>query len=280
MALPHIFENVFHTIVNGFFAAWPRSRPDEKRMAECKIISHRGEHDNIDILENTLPAFDGALALGACGVELDVRWTSDPLPVVFHDPDLGRLFNKRDRLRDISLETLRTAHPTIPTLETIIRKYGGKLHLMVEIKEEHYPDPAGQARTLERLFSHLTPALDYHLISLTPRMFRYVDFAPRDALIPIGGLDIRRMSRLALRKNLGGLLGHYFLLTKGLMKKHVSRGQGIGVGYADSRNVLYREIRRGVDWIFSNNAGEMCSICGEKTADGPPIRVNREKTNG
>ncbi len=261
MGLPFFFEQAFHTIVNRFFKSWPRSRPDEKRMAECKIVSHRGEHDNIAIMENTLPAFDKAAARGVWGVELDVRWTADLRPVVFHDPDLGRLFNTPVRPRDIPLDDLRAAHPMIPTLDTVIHKYGRTLHLMVEIKEEHYPDPAGQSRILEDLLSPLTPVLDYHLISLTPSMFRFFDFAPRAALLPIGAADIRRRSRLALRENLGGVLGHYFLLTNGRMKKHASRGQGIGTGYADSEKVLYREIHRGVDWIFSNNAGRMQSIC-------------------
>ncbi len=261
MTLPFSFEKAYHAVVNRIFKSWPRPRPDEKRMAGCRLVSHRGEHDNIEIMENTLPAFDKAAERGVWGLELDVRWTADLHPVVFHDPDLGRLRHDRGRLRDLALDELLVAHPMIPTLETIVRRYGGQRHLMVEIKEEHYPDPVRQSRILEDLFSSLAPVRDYHFISLAPRMFHHVDFAPGSAILPIGGADIRRVSRLALREGLGGVLGHFVLVTRGLMERHRAGGQGVGVGYADSKNVLHREVRRGVDWIFSNNAGKMQAIC-------------------
>lgn len=40
--------------------------------------------------ENTVIAFTRALETGAAGVELDVRLSSDGVPVVIHDPDLRR----------------------------------------------------------------------------------------------------------------------------------------------------------------------------------------------
>ena len=52
------------------------------------IIAHRGDVTNAP--ENTIPAFENALALGADGIELDVRLTKDDRLVVFHDRLLGR----------------------------------------------------------------------------------------------------------------------------------------------------------------------------------------------
>ena len=52
------------------------------------IIAHRGDSANFP--ENTIPAFVNALALGADGVELDVRLTKDQNLIVFHDHRLGR----------------------------------------------------------------------------------------------------------------------------------------------------------------------------------------------
>jgi hypothetical protein len=40
-------------------------------------------------------------------------------------------------------------------------------------------------------------------------------------------------------------------------------GQKVGTGYAGSHRVLLREIRRGVDWVFSNHAGRMQRILKE-----------------
>ena len=52
------------------------------------IIGHRGASALAP--ENTLSAFQRALADGAAGVELDVRLASDGVPVVIHDPTLRR----------------------------------------------------------------------------------------------------------------------------------------------------------------------------------------------
>jgi glycerophosphoryl diester phosphodiesterase len=57
-----------------------------------RIIGHRGAAGE-DIPENTIGSFQRALDLGSDGVELDVRLTSDFVPVVHHsyylDPGTG-----------------------------------------------------------------------------------------------------------------------------------------------------------------------------------------------
>ena len=56
-------------------AAIPRRVPSRAALQQCKIISHRGENDNREILENTLPAFAAARKAGVWGIECDIRWT-------------------------------------------------------------------------------------------------------------------------------------------------------------------------------------------------------------
>lgn len=51
-------------------------------MTQFEIVAHRGAHDQVP--ENTLPAFERAIELGADAVELDVRLTADGIPVVYH----------------------------------------------------------------------------------------------------------------------------------------------------------------------------------------------------
>ena len=43
------------------FAIIPQKTPSKEDLKNCKIISHRGQHDNIKVFENTLTAFDNAL---------------------------------------------------------------------------------------------------------------------------------------------------------------------------------------------------------------------------
>lgn len=52
------------------------------------VIAHRG--NSMHAPEDTLESFRQGLALGADGIELDVRVSADGVPVVIHDPTLDR----------------------------------------------------------------------------------------------------------------------------------------------------------------------------------------------
>lgn len=260
MKLFSLIENALERIVDGFYALRPQPFPGPERLQSCKIISHRGEYDNRAVFENTLPAFEAARGAGVAGLEFDIRWTKDLHPVVVHDPDLSRVFELDLKVADVSLASLRARCPQVPLLSEVIRIYGRKLHLMVEIKAESYPDPTLQNRILADCFADLRPRIDYHLISLTPHMFDRVSFVPAATFMPIALWNVSRFSRLALEKKMGGIAGHYFLLDRSTIAKHQALGQAVGSGYPGSKNCLFREINRGVDWIFSNNAAELQSI--------------------
>jgi glycerophosphoryl diester phosphodiesterase len=67
------------------------------------ILSHRGYHATAP--ENTVEAFQQSIAMGADGIETDVRNDSDGLPILFHDrhaPD-GQAISalSRNRLSDL-----------------------------------------------------------------------------------------------------------------------------------------------------------------------------------
>lgn len=52
------------------------------------VVAHRG--DSSDNPESTLAAFGSAISKGADGIEFDVRFTSDEVPVALHDDTLDR----------------------------------------------------------------------------------------------------------------------------------------------------------------------------------------------
>src|SRR5215204_7777086 len=64
------------------------------------IIGHRGASTVAP--ENTMAAFREALAVGADGIEFDVRLTSDGVPVVIHDSTLRRTGGLPHRVADLS----------------------------------------------------------------------------------------------------------------------------------------------------------------------------------
>jgi len=260
MSITNLLEKPFLCVVNHFYANLPQQLPEKRLLQNCKIISHRGEHDNINVLENTLAAFDLIKEKGIWGIELDIRWTKDLLPVVFHDKNLKRLFKSDLELSKITWDDLKIKFPAVPSLSEVIIRYGGKMHLMVEIKEEVYPDPVYQNSLLQELFSSLEPAKDFHFISLSPDMFKLIDFVPATTFLPIAQLNVRQLSEISIQENYGGILGHYLFLTKSYLIKHKMQNQMVGTAYIKSRNSLFRERNRGVEWVFSNNAIKIQSI--------------------
>jgi glycerophosphoryl diester phosphodiesterase len=266
-------EKQFHQVVDLLYEKLPQRFPDKKRLKQCKIISHRGEHDNKTVFENTIAAFDRVDKAGVWGIEFDIRWTKDLQPVVFHDRGLQRVFKSDKEIKNLTLAELKTHCKIIPTLSRVIQKYGKKMHFMVEIKEEIYPDPVYQNDVLKDLFHQLTPQVDFHFISLLPEMFRLINFVPSSTFVPSARLNIKQLSDLAMMNNYGGIAGHYLLITDTLLKKHHSQKQCIGTGYICSKNCLFRELNRGVEWIFSNNAVELQGILDSMLKPKPKQNV-------
>jgi len=258
-------------------AGIPRAVPNQLALRNCKIISHRGEHDNISIIENTLPAFEKARANGLWGIECDIRWTADLVPVISHDPCGKRLFGNPTPLAAMSLAEVRAQLPQIPSLAELVAEFGGNIHLMLELKAERIVQPARQKRILQEQLSTLVAGHDYHFLALDPELFEQVDFVPRKCCLPVSELNASRMSRASLELKFGGLTGHYLLLTNGLKQRHSLAGQRIGTGFISSKNCLFRELNRGIEWIFSNDAVKI-----QKIRDGhlDPLPPNPEQHSG
>ncbi len=68
------------------------------------IIGHRGA--SADAPENTLAAFQMAIAAGADGVEFDVQLAKDGVPVVIHDDTLVRTGNRNEKIADLTSKQL------------------------------------------------------------------------------------------------------------------------------------------------------------------------------
>lgn len=250
-------ESGYLKLMDAVFARWPGPAPSPDQLRQCKLISHRGQHNNRDIKENTIAAFDRAAHAGVWGLELDLRWTADLVPVVLHDPDLRRVFQDQRRVDHMTFKELRTGVVQVPTLAEVVARFGGRCHLMIEIKNTAWPDPAAQNQAIHRILAPLNPAQDYHFISLVPELLAHVRDLPGQTMIPIAYHRPGKLYRQVLDGRWGGLCGHYTMIGNPMVRRLKSRGKAAGTGYAASRNCLFREVRRGIEWIFSNNAVEL-----------------------
>jgi glycerophosphoryl diester phosphodiesterase len=112
------------------------------------LIAHRGA--NREHLENTLPAFQRALDLGADGVELDVHCTADGSVVVHHDAVLrGTSSDPSLTGRPISalttdeLQTFRLGNgDTVPTLDDVAQLFRARATIYCELKGPGTAEPA------------------------------------------------------------------------------------------------------------------------------------------
>lgn len=113
------------------------------------ILGHRGA--SRDAVENTLAAFTEARNQGADGVELDVHLTADGILVVHHDAAVDGF----GILAEHDLAAIRTAVPTIPTLDEVFDVCTGML-VNVEVKNSPHdvdfdPDDRCAAAVVELL---------------------------------------------------------------------------------------------------------------------------------
>lgn len=70
-----------------------------------RVLAHRGLA--LGVPENTLAAFERAVAAGADYVETDVNASADGVAVVLHDPTLDRIVGRADRVSDLTLDQLQ-----------------------------------------------------------------------------------------------------------------------------------------------------------------------------
>ena len=107
------------------------------------VISHRGA--NLEAPENTLPAFEKALAYKVDGFENDVHMTRDGVLVVIHDDTVDRTSNGTGYVCEMTFDELRKldfgswfspefAGTKIPTLAEFFELCGGLKVINVEIK--------------------------------------------------------------------------------------------------------------------------------------------------
>jgi len=96
------------------------------------VIAHRGAHEGRPELENKLPAFECALAIGVDAVECDVHLSADGEPIVIHDDTLNRTTTARGSVNTYTAAELRLFG--VPTLRELCHLVRGKTRLLVEIK--------------------------------------------------------------------------------------------------------------------------------------------------
>jgi glycerophosphoryl diester phosphodiesterase len=238
---------------------------DRNSEAAPLVIAHRGA--SAVAPQNTLAAFEIAMALRADGVELDVHLSSDGTPVVIHDFSVDTTTNGHGVVAGMTLDELKTldagvsfspefAGERIPTLAEVLmclRPYDALLN--VEVKstslrntglEDAVITSIREHRMAERvIFSSFNPITLWRLKRLAPE-------------VPAGLLYSMDLSRPLRRAWLAALFKHearhphHSMVNAQYMEWAEHRGYMVNTWTVDQPEEMRRLIALGVDSIITN----------------------------
>src|SRR5438093_4749570 len=112
-------------------------------------IAHRGEH--LHHPENTLPAFQEAIRLGADFIEVDVRTTADGKLVLSHDGNVARRTTRQGEIAKMTFDEVRKLDAgvksglefvgtRIPTFDEALDLARGRIGIYVDVKQASAKD--------------------------------------------------------------------------------------------------------------------------------------------
>lgn len=221
---------------------------------EPVIVGHRGVCGHPEVKENTLQAFELAVDLGG-GIELDLQLTADFVPVISHDPDLGRIHEVEGVIAQLTLDELREQAPLVPTLREVFEAFGDRCpHYFIESKV-YSPDERAA-----RLIAEMKALIEEYSLGERVTLFS-LDARPLDQArivfpeLPkafVFGLSPKQAVDYALSHKDTGVAGWYFSYPAHIRKFLAERNLHEGVGHIDYKNTMTACSNRGFRFQFTN----------------------------
>lgn len=219
-------------------------------------VAHRGASEEAP--ENTLPAFERAIALSADAIEADVRLTADGHAVVLHDATLDRTTNASGRLRRISLEEVRRLDAgggcRVPTVREVLELANGRVGVFLEIK-----DSAAVPATLEAI-STAGMEQEVAIMAFSARTLqRARELGP--GLVRVRLTRNRADTALSLSGGEEAALGaRHRVLDERVVARCHRRGRPVLAWTADDERDLQRLVDMGVDAIVTNRPDRLRAL--------------------
>jgi glycerophosphoryl diester phosphodiesterase len=210
--------------------------------AQLLLLGHRGARRYAP--ENTLSAFDLALAHGADGFEFDVRGTSNKQSIICHDPRVNRLVVRKHTFKQLQA-SFATSDERPPSLEDVLDRYARSAFLNIEVKVR------GMEPLVARAVKSARPQR-YFISSFLPSVVRKLH-----ALDPSLVLGTLAQTRWQLRRwrilPATYVVPHYRLLSPRLVEKLHAAGKTVVTWTVNDPRQMLRAARMGVDGIISDD---------------------------
>lgn len=121
------------------------------------VVSHRGDWRNYP--ENSIPAIESLIRMGADMMELDVKMTSDSVLVLMHDKTVNRMTNGKGLVSSYTLDSLKSlkmkrAHNVttdstrVPTLREAFECCKDRILINVDHAQDYYKEVVELAEEL------------------------------------------------------------------------------------------------------------------------------------
>ena len=192
--------------------------------------------------ENTLAAFDYAMANGCDGFEFDVRYTRDRRHVVCHDPEhQGRKVAEHDyagleRRRDYNL----------PCLEEVLRRFSPNAYLDIELKVP------GNEREIVSVLHAVPPRCGFVVSSFLPEVL--LRLHEIHSPLPVGYIcKYAEEAELWAELPIKVFIPHYSLVSERLVNAVHARGIQLFVWTVNKAADLLRLANWGVDGLISDD---------------------------
>lgn len=223
--------------------------------------------------ENTLEALEEMVQADAEGIEIDIQLSKDNVPVVYHDPHLGRLTGRDSLLRELSVTELKSLKViskssdksgTIPTLDEAIRIVKGKKHFYIEMKRG---DVDKIAESVIKVMSERLSEDSFTLSSFDPNLIKAVK--EKNENVRTGYIFSTKLRRFFLNRTenqVGGFDQWHIengLLNERFLKKAGKRNREVMVWKANSEAQMKRCIGMGVDGIITDNITKLNKVLSE-----------------
>lgn len=231
------------------------------------VIAHRGASGHLP--ENTLPAYELAVAQGADMIEIDLHRTRDQAVVIAHDEDLSAL-GGRGEIADASLAEVRALDAgggeRIPLLTEVLDRFGSRIPFNLEFKRgkrAEYPGVEAAALAAVRERGILACTLFSSFYDPVLARLRDLSSAARIALL-LSPQDADRPIERALRLGAEAINPWRGLAQPELIEAAHAEGLAVYVFTVDEADEMKQMLALGVDGLFTNHPDRMRALVGPR----------------
>jgi glycerophosphoryl diester phosphodiesterase len=239
-------------------------------------IAHRGASNVAP--ENTIMAFERALAVGADGVEFDVMQCRSGEIVVFHDEKVDRLTDGKGFVAKKTLDELKeldvsgdyhddVGRVEIPTLDEVLDRLDRSMLINIEVKSESFKTDGIEdalVKTLRRhaladniLVSSFNPMVLRRLRFMAPELLRALIISPTQKFY-YRRLWLARLAQPAF------LHPHIDMVRSETMETWRARGYHVSPWVVNRTAAIKQMYRYGAHSIISDDPAKVSAALGKR----------------